>query len=567
MPKNVRMILVGLSFSAMIAGLMFSGISNASTSEPGGTAKKPTELRNDPASMPGIYFYRLEPSFYTGFAPRTQDPKRVTINLGRGNQIRATVVLSDEIVDNYLADLATRYKIYQELVDEGVIKLSQNTGYEKFEETIQREQILQLAERKSSMDPGKYREISLQELQRLNPGKVFHIQIDFDRRIRDWSQQLEGTVKANLSTADTLDKVNDILPTRMKVSELSGEQKQKFLSLIHLYDNYQKSRDGSDWERFYLASEDLFRSLTGGIYPLHDKRLDYYEYTAIYPVGTLNEFAKFEGCEMPLYPCPGKRVLKTHQRTHVVDHIPDKACYSYLPWIPYMHVGKKLHNSFHSLWFHINTKTNSFIPDSWRSNTKDSRTGKIYPNLWLLSRGPMSHGCTHVNAGHISELRQLFPSDEEALREVVTYRNKSNHFDIFDIDGDGTPEVMGVKYFWAYSLNGKKPYKMRAPTDRKGFYKWLYKEGYRYDEKGRVVFEEATASKFAGNKAMKGKSYHDILLYEADYSPETIQFYKYKPIGFVRELRRVSSTYDINYKVLGLKKAAMTSKTVSAGKP
>ncbi len=565
MRKNARMILIGLSFSLMIAGFLFSSISSASTPGPDGTAKKSTDLKNDPASMPGVYFYRLEPSFYTGFAPRTQDPKRVTANLGRGNQLRVTVVLSDEIVDNYIADLATRYKVYSELIDEGVIKLSQNTGFEQFAATIQGERILQLAEKKSSMDPGKYREISLQKLQKLNPGKVFHIQIDFDQRIRNWSPQLQGIDKANLSSSDALDVVNDILPTRMKVSELSGEQKQKFLALTHLYDKYQKSQDASDWEQFYSAAAVFFRSLTGGIYPLHDKRLDYYEYTAIYPVGTLNEFAEFEGCEMPLYPCPGKRILKTHQRTHVVDHIPDKACYSYLPWIPYMHVGKTLHNSFHSLWFHIDTKTNSFIPDSWRKNMKDSRTGKVYPDLWLLSRGPMSHGCTHVNAGHISELRQLFPSDEESLREVVTYRNKSNHFDIFDIDGDGTPEVMGVKYFWAYSLNDKKPYKMRAPTDRKGFYKWLYKEGYHYDQQGRVIFEDAATSKFVGNKAVEGKNYQDIILYEADYSPETIQFYQNKPIDFVRELRRVSSTYDVNYKVLGLKKEVTAPKTASTG--
>ena len=560
------MILIGLSFSIMLAGFLFSGIAGASTPLPDGTVKKSTAPKNKSTSMPGIYFYRLEPSFYTGFAPRTQDPKRVTTTLGRGNQLRATVVLSDEIIDNYIQDLATRYAVYRELMDEGIIKLSQNTGFEKFEAIIQKEQIPQLAEQKASMDPTKYREISLQKLQELNPGKVFHIQIDFAQRIRAWSPQLRGIDKTNLSSVDALDVVNDILPTRMKVSELSAEQKQKLLALTHLYDKYEKSRDAYDLEQFYSASADLFKSLTGGIYPLQDKRLNYYEYTAIYPVGTLNELAEFEGCEMPLYPCPGKRILKTHQRTHVVDHIPDKACYSYLPWIPYMHVGKTMHNSFHSLWFHINTKTNSFIPDSWRNNTRDSRTGKIYPNLWLLSRGPMSHGCTHVNAGHISELRQLFPSNEDSLREVVTYRNKSNHFDIFDIDGDGTPEVMGVKYFWAYSLNGKKPYKMRAPTDRKGFYKWLYREGYHYDQQGRVVFEDAATSKFVENKAVEGKNYHNIILYEADYSPETIQFYEYKPIAFVRELRRVSSTYAINYKVLGLKKEVVGFQTVSAGK-
>jgi hypothetical protein len=166
----------------------------------------------------------------------------------------------------------------------------------------------------------------------------------------------------------------------------------------------------------------------------------------------------------------------------------------------------------------------------------------------------MSHGCTHVNAGHISELRQILPSKEGALLKVQTYHNKSNHFDVFDIDGDGSPEVMGVKYYYAYSLKGKKPYRMRAPNDRKSFYKWLYKNGYHEDEQGRIIFDKVFASTFRGKKAVKGKGYNDIPLYEADYTPETIQFYKSSSIPFVRELRRVSTTYDLNRKVLKLKR-------------
>ena len=93
---------------------------------------------------------------------------------------------------------------------------------------------------------------------------------------------------------------------------------------------------------------------------------------------------------------------------------------------------------------------------------------------------------------------------------------------------------------------------MRAPSDRKSFYKWLYKDHYRYDREGQVIFEKAATSKFKGTRAVTGKTYYDIPLYEADYSPETIQFYKPTNIPFVRELRRVSSTYSLNRKVLKL---------------
>jgi len=56
---------------------------------------------------PGVYFHWYEPSFYTGFAPRTQDPERVHIELARGNQVRVTVVLGDRELDAY----ATNYSL------------------------------------------------------------------------------------------------------------------------------------------------------------------------------------------------------------------------------------------------------------------------------------------------------------------------------------------------------------------------------------------------------------------------------------------------------------------------
>ena len=65
----------------------------------------------------GVYFYWYEPSFYAGFAPRTQDPQRIHIRLSRGNQVRATVVLGDPEIDAYLGDLVLRQKTYQELID------------------------------------------------------------------------------------------------------------------------------------------------------------------------------------------------------------------------------------------------------------------------------------------------------------------------------------------------------------------------------------------------------------------------------------------------------------------
>src|SRR5262249_14951687 len=54
----------------------------------------------DPASF-GIYYDRREPSFYTGFAPRTPDPSHLHLHIGRGNQLRVTAVLADDVLRDY----------------------------------------------------------------------------------------------------------------------------------------------------------------------------------------------------------------------------------------------------------------------------------------------------------------------------------------------------------------------------------------------------------------------------------------------------------------------------------
>ena len=85
----------------------------------------------------GVYYDRREPSFYTGFAPRSQDPDRVHLQVGRGNQLRITAVLSEEAISGYARDLLTRQQTYRDLIAERRVILTQNTGFEEFENTIE----------------------------------------------------------------------------------------------------------------------------------------------------------------------------------------------------------------------------------------------------------------------------------------------------------------------------------------------------------------------------------------------------------------------------------------------
>jgi len=98
--------------------------------------------------------------------------------------------------------------------------------------------------------------------------------------------------------------------------------------------------------------------------------VEFAEFTAIYPIGSLNASIDYRGRQIPLYPTPGRRALTNHQRTGTVDHIPDVQVYSYSPWIPYMHVGPRMHNAFHTLYWRMDVDRTSFLPEEWRHGAR-----------------------------------------------------------------------------------------------------------------------------------------------------------------------------------------------------
>jgi len=120
------------------------------------------------------------------------------------------------------------------------------------------------------------------------------------------------------------------------------------------------------------------------------------------------------------------------------------------------------------------------------------------------------------------------------------YYNLSQLYDVFDVDGDFEPEVMGVRYYVAYSLHGDTPDSLRAPVERHGYYAWLYAGELEFDEHDRGVFREVTDAAFTGRTAVVGRQYRHIPLHEAAYEPERVQFYRLVDIPFARELRQVS---------------------------
>ncbi|MCC6765168.1 MAG: hypothetical protein IT293_10935 [Deltaproteobacteria bacterium] len=487
----------------------------------------------------GVFYDAPEPSFYTGFAPRTQDPASLHVHLGRGNQLRVTEVLSEAVVREYARDLAERRRAYRALVDEGRLQLTQNTAFEDFERRLDAVGLERMTREEATLAPDALRARNLDLIETLNPGRVFRIAIPVRKLVADWVRELDriaAGARARLDAGRKLDVLNALLPTRLWLAEMPADAAPALDELVRRAP--ANADDAAGIDALVPAYTALLTRVGDDRYPVRDGVVRFAEFTAIYPVGSVAAYTTWRGRPIPQYPTPGRRALTNHQRSLVADHIPIDDSYSWSPWLPYMHVTPTMHNAIHTPWWKMGPGDAKFLPASWQKVTEGSRDGAPFKKLWLLSRGPMSHGCTHLNTGHIAELRQILPADGDRLYDVDVFLTRSEDYDVFDIDGDLVPEVMGVRYFIAYSLTSGKPDRLRVKNERRAFYDWLYGGDLQW-EGDRGVFRDARDARFVGRDAREGRSYARVALREAPYQPETVQFYRMVDIPFARALRQV----------------------------
>ena len=109
----------------------------------------------------------------------------------------------------------------------------------------------------------------------------------------------------------------------------------------------------------------------------------------------------------------------------------------------------------------------------------------------------------------MSPMRHIFPASNAKLKEALYFGNHSADYDVFDIDGNGTLEVMGSDYQVAYSLQGPS-----GDSKRKGknfslsgitkseFYQHLYGEKGQFTQDGDVYkFQNPYVSHFRKTEA------------------------------------------------------------------
>lgn len=527
-------------------GTVFSGV------EPAYSLSEDRWLDQTPY---GVFFNDYDPNFYTGFVPRVQERERIKIHLGRGNQLRVRMVLSEPGIDNYLADQVARHDLYKEVIDRKIIKLTSNKAWETYHERILKEDLHGLLEKSKNMDPDRRRQLNLEAMNRLAPGRLFHIQKNFRDMASDFFHALQQ-IKNWTGLEEKLDLVNAFFPYRIVLTGLSQQQESDL-------DALRQVALSGDFESFLRPATAFFNNVTEGIYPIRDGNLDFYEFTAIYPAGTHDSTTSYNGTTIPQYTTTG--VWPLIPRDHgkgflgMVDYISSAGYYGLMPMLPYEYGGAGYYNAIHNTGISNWIAGHPLLPESWKNYTENSRNNKPYNRVALTSRGPVSHGCTRLSSGHLTELREMLPSTSDGMRGIIHYRNLSHCYDVFDIHGDGNLQVMGVQYYFAFRHTESRVAKqIWVQNNRKDFYNWLYGKDMVFDADGGVTFTQIYAGKFIGKKAVQGATYRNIRLYEAPYEPEYLQFYviptadklSQEGMAFNREMRRVGYGYTTDRKKL-----------------
>ncbi len=495
---------------------------------------------------PGVYFYWYEPSFYTGFAPRTQDPARVHIELARGNQVRVTVVLGERDLDAYASDLVERRKVYQELIDRGVITLTTNRQYERFTARLDEVGAAAVA---GSDDRAKTVEL----LAKLNPDRVFRIHMPIADVAKRW-QPILAALEAGTPASRKLDAANAVLPGRVDLTELSGE-----LDAMLARAADAARQGGADGASLREPAAAFIDKATGGRYPVRDGAVEAVEFTAVYPAGTVDATTTYRGERLPDFGVTG--VWSLTPRTHgrgllgMVDYLSPNPGYGFISMLPYQYAGGITYNAFHNAGVRCQLNSTKFLPSSWRNVVGERDGKKGYQNLWIASRAPVSHGCTRLPSGHMTELRQIVPSESPILERVRTFRNLPGCYDVFDVHGDGSDAVIGVQYYVAYKCDSEHtPLRTYVTNRRDPYYKWLYGNNAVLGAVGKVTMREVPVCRFVGRKAEEAQALSNVPLYEAPFEPETIQFYTVKRVPFDsdkgmelnRELRKVGAGHTLD---------------------
>ncbi len=491
------------------------------------------------------------PGLYLGFAPRIETANRIHFRLGRGNQIRLTGVVDEFTVLSYLYNLKARYELIKKSIDNKYIKPAAQNQFIMFEKVIQSEGVLQTITDLEShkISEQEFYNRSLNLMKKLNPGRVFSLKIDLSAALQQWNEKSLKNFIAKAGSAAkikefaqknaqmTITLLNEMLIGRINAYSVSSAVLDQLqvaaLSSVSAAGNNANQLMSESLKLFNLATENRYSVITDGQSSIQCDQsciLKIHEFTAIYPNGsTIDATKDRDGNRIPRIREVG--ALNFLDRDyHDVDHIRSESYYGWAPKMDYTKEGNGIHNP---------AVRTSLRKDAFKDLTAKFNIPAKHNNLWIVSRGNVSHGCTRMASGHILEVRNIFPTANAEMLKVKYFGNDSSDYDLFDIDGSGQLKVMGVKYYLSYGLeseqgDGYREGKFLIPQslNREAFYADLYGKGQFREQNGEIIFVNPYISQFSLAKStdIRAKAFSqqykgEFSLYEQDYEKDKMQLF------------------------------------------
>ena len=182
---------------------------------------------------------------------------------------------------------------------------------------------------------------------------------------------------------------------------------------------------------------------------MRDGVVEAIEFTAIYPAGTdPKRTTTYKGEKLPDFGVTGvwPLIRRTNGRglLGMVDYLSPNPGYGFITMLPYQYAGGITYNAFHNAGVRCQLNWTPFLPARLAQGRERARRQEALPE-------PLDHQPRpDVARLHAARLR---PHERAAHRScrpsstcsssVPTFRNLPQCYDVFDIDGDGTPRGDG----------------------------------------------------------------------------------------------------------------------------
>ena len=484
---------------------------------------------------------------------RSEFPERIHVRTARGNQTRLTVILDEQTIKDYIFDLTKRYSFYRrmtsgsgaplKLAPSSAILMPQLAAYNQIIES-QTYGIIPFVQSANSQSAEAIYSKSLNVLSQLNPGRIFFIKLDLNSEFNKWKSQVQqatagDATKITGDSAAVIAAINNLVFGRINYSEKPSTE-----VLAKLKTAIDAATANVPADQFTAAALDLFKAVTGKKYAIQVLNsngqfqdaiqcsaascvLGYPEFTAVYPTGSAISFTSDEfGNKITNFATPGLWQFLSRSY-HEIDNIRDEPFYGWVPKMDYEGAGNGFHNPA-VRFYGVASSAKKALGIDPNHNT-----------FWAVKRGGVSHGCLRMGSGHVWEMRHIFPVENSKATKIMFFGSRSKDFDLFDIDGNGQPEVMGVEYFISYGLAGTDDLARREGTgleinaDKKlDFYNTLYGSRGVFTANGnQFMFQNPRISmpSYLDYKKKTVKAVQTMTgnypLYEQSYEKDKIQLY------------------------------------------